>query len=77
MKLPAPLVVYLRRRGKYEAGCGTLAAFVIQNGQQGTNLLSGQHVSNVSTAKQRLTPVLQARYGEVEILWEGEGRATL
>jgi hypothetical protein len=53
---------------------GQLSAYVLQQGKRGSNLLSGQSISNVETARLRIHPALIRMIGipDLTIEWTGE-----
>jgi hypothetical protein len=51
---------------------GLLFAYVVQEGQRGTNLIKGRQISNLDTAKLEVQKRLAEDTGQlVEITWEG------
>ncbi len=56
-----------RKTGNLE---GILIASVVDNGQRGTNLLSGHQFSRVSSAMECATRTLYDKCGPVAIKWE-------
>lgn len=45
------LTIEIRRRGKQEAGSGTLSACVVQGKLRGSDLLAGRSITKVETAR--------------------------
>jgi hypothetical protein len=73
------LTIHIHRRGKEQAGYGTLGAFVVQGRQRGSDLLAGRSITRVETARaealRRLTrdgPLVADR---LKVIWTGEPTA--
>lgn len=61
------LTILIRRQKHDEPSPGTLKAYVVQEGKRGRNLLTGQSVTNVETARQRLNGAFTQHQVKYEI----------